>query len=166
MTANLTDSSENTGDASGDTYSSIEDLRGSVYRDVLDGNTGKNTIDGRGGADRMFGRGRDDVLIGGGGNDRLEGGKGNDRLTGGANQDTFVFKAGHGHDVITDYGDGNDRLKLDDSLWGNANLSTAKILNFASVVNGDTVFDFGGGDTMTLENYTDIAGLGADLIVF
>lgn len=164
VTANLADVSVNTGDASGDTYVRVENLLGTVYRDILDGDSGANTLDGRGGADRLFGRGRDDVLIGGGGNDRLDGGKGDDIMTGGANRDTFVF--GTGDDVITDFGNGNDRLKLDDALWDNANLTTSEILDFATVVNGDTVFDFGNGNTLTLENYTDIADLGTDLIVF
>lgn len=164
VTASLANSSGNTGDAAGDTYDSIENLRGSNARDTLIGNTRANRIEGRGGADRIEGRGGDDKLIGGGGNDIVFGGRGDDIMTGGANSDQFVFNSGQ--DVITDFGNGNDRLKLDDALWGNTNLSTADILGFASVVNGDTVFDFGDGNTLTLENYTDIAGLGSDLLVY
>lgn len=164
VTANLASSSENTGDAAGDTYSLIENLRGSTQRDTLTGNSHNNMLDGRGGADREFGRGGDDTLIGGGGVDRLEGGKGDDILTGGANRDTFVFNLGT--DVITDFGHGNDQLKLDDALWNNASLTTSEILDFATVVKGDTVFDFGSGNTLTLENYADIAGLETDVIVF
>ncbi|MEP2655061.1 MAG: hypothetical protein ABJH07_04760 [Sedimentitalea sp.] len=135
-----------------------------MHRDIISGDSGSNRLDGRGGSDRLFGRGHDDVLRGGGGSDRLAGGGGDDFLTGGGGHDTFVF--GLGDDVITDFGNGNDRLKLNDALWGNANLNTAQILDFANVANGDTVFDFGGGNTLTLEDYTDISGLGPDLLTF
>ena len=44
-----------------------------------------------------------DSLSGGDNNDSLWGGKGNDYLTGGDGADTFIFRAGEGTDVITDY---------------------------------------------------------------
>ena len=42
-----------------------------------------------------------------GGMDFLNGGAGNDQLWGGPNNDTFVFKAGSGNDVINDFDSGN-----------------------------------------------------------
>ncbi|PCH73938.1 MAG: hypothetical protein COC12_04450 [Rhodobacteraceae bacterium] len=58
-------------------------------------------------------------------------------------------------------------LALDNALWGGTALTNAQILGFANVVAlTDTVFDFGGGNTLTLENYTDIAALDAVLTVF
>ena len=42
----------------------------------------------------------------------LTSGLGNDQLTGGAGQDKFCIGTGVGRDVIKDYGNGNDRIKL------------------------------------------------------
>jgi len=84
VVANLLKSSVNTGDAKGDTYSSIENLAGSSYADRLTGDVKANVMDGGAG---------DDVLSGGAGNDRLIGGAGFDDLYGGAGSDRFVFRS-------------------------------------------------------------------------
>ena len=89
-------------------------------------------------------------------------GNGQPKGDGGAGVDTFFFNKGA--DVITDFG--NDRLRLDDKLWGNTTLTKAEVLDFATVVGADTVFDFGNGNTLTLENYTDIPGLESLLSIF
>ena len=83
-------------------------------------------------------------------------------MTGGADVDTFVYS--RGNDTVTDF-DG-DMLRLNDVLWGEAALSVSQVLDFAEVQNGDTVFDFGNGHTLTLENYTDIAGLSDQINIF
>lgn len=67
--ASLLNRATNTGDAKGDTYSSIENLTGSSYADRLEGNTGANTLNGGAG---------NDTLIGGAGSDKLIGGSGID----------------------------------------------------------------------------------------
>ena len=72
---------ENTGEkghAEGDTFTEIENLRGSAYNDGLVGNDGANYLAG--------GKGNDG-LWGGAGNDTLEGGAGADRLFGGSGAD-------------------------------------------------------------------------------
>ncbi|MDK1373383.1 MULTISPECIES: calcium-binding protein [unclassified Sinorhizobium] len=69
VTANLASAAANTNDAKGDTYSSIENLIGSIYNDALTGNAGANTLDGDAG---------NDTLVGGAGADRLYGGTGTD----------------------------------------------------------------------------------------
>src|SRR4029077_8025607 len=46
LTANLATPASNTGDASGDKYLSIENLRGSDFNDTLTGNTGNNILEG------------------------------------------------------------------------------------------------------------------------
>jgi Ca2+-binding RTX toxin-like protein len=63
-------------------------------------------------ANDLMGNAGNNVLIGMGGADRLDGGRGNDRLTGGPDGDTFVFKTGSGHDVITKFEVGLDIVDL------------------------------------------------------
>ena len=109
----------------------------------------------------MKGGAGNDVLTGGKGRDILDGGKGNDVMSGGAKRDTFIFNGGN--DVIKAFN--NDKLKLDDALWANKSLSKAKILEFAEVTGNDTLFDFGGGNTLLIEDYTDIGGLASVLVV-
>ncbi|WP_414160014.1 type I secretion C-terminal target domain-containing protein [Pseudomonas sp. BNK-44-b] len=101
---------QNTGGAGLDTLVSIENLIGSDYNDTLIGNDGDNVLSGGLG---------DDILIGGGGNDILIGGPGNDTLTGGSGNDTFVWQKGDtGHDRVTDFTPGSDRLDLSQLLQG------------------------------------------------
>ncbi|MEQ1952974.1 calcium-binding protein [Mesorhizobium sp. CN2-181] len=78
----LTSPTINTGDAAGDTFSSIEYLSGSSFADTLSGSAVNNRIDGGAG---------NDILYGGSGNDTLNGGSGRDTLTGGAGKDVFLF---------------------------------------------------------------------------
>ena len=76
--ANLLVPGDNSGDATGDTYSSIEGLVGSNFGDVL-------RLGNGGGA--IYGNAGDDFLIGGNGNDALHGGSGIVHLIGGAGAD-------------------------------------------------------------------------------
>lgn len=70
------------GDAEGDTLSSIENIYGSAFADMLTGN---------GLANQLWGFDGDDTLEGGAGNDLLVGGKGGDILNGGAGEDTISY---------------------------------------------------------------------------
>jgi Ca2+-binding RTX toxin-like protein len=63
------DSGNWTGDATGDSFSSIENLTGSSFNDVLGMDGGNNVIDGGAGDDLLFGQGGADTLIGGTGFD-------------------------------------------------------------------------------------------------
>ena len=58
----------NTGDATGDSYTNISNLSGSVYNDTLIGNINNNTLSGGDGNDVLEGLGGADTLIGGAGN--------------------------------------------------------------------------------------------------
>lgn len=91
VTANLADSSANTGDAAGDAFASIEALVGSAFADVLVGNAGKTT------------------LSGGAGGDRLDGGGGADVLAGGSGDDVYVVDH-RGDRIVEDAGGGVDRV--------------------------------------------------------
>ncbi|MCT4534613.1 VCBS domain-containing protein [Halodesulfovibrio sp.] len=65
VTADLSDSSRNTGDAAGDAYTRIENLTGSSHADKLIGDDNANQIDGGAGSDIIRGGAGDDILNGG-----------------------------------------------------------------------------------------------------
>lgn len=95
LTVDLAKPADNTGDAKGDRFVSVEGLRGSPLADRLLGDAQANRLEGGGGTDRLYGRD---------GNDRLEGGAGVDRLWGGRGADSFVLRRiADGGDIIADY---------------------------------------------------------------
>lgn len=125
VTVDLLNGITSGGEATGDQISGFENLSGSRFADFLFGTNGANEMRGNDGADILFGRGGDDVLLGGAGRDRLDGGTGADRLnggegddllTGGSGRDTFVFsptfRQDQGHDTISDFQGGLDRIAL------------------------------------------------------
>ncbi|OBY25204.1 hypothetical protein [Leisingera sp. JC1] len=178
VTANLLDASNNTGDAAGDTYISIENLAGSTHGDLLVGNNGDNRMWGIKGNDSMHGEAGNDTLFGGDGDDRLNGNWGNDSLNGGEGQDTlsggrnddvltggygadtFVFMREFHQDTVQDFETGLDTLQLS----GMGYSSVTEALGFATETGGNVVFDFGNGDKLTVLN-TGIAALQDDIIL-
>ena len=103
------------GHAQGDVFTSIENLRGSPYNDMLSGDDSVNAIDGEDGADELQGNGGNDVLKGGAGADRLDGGEGDDELAGDEGDDILV--GGAGADRL-DGGTGVDRASYSGSDAG------------------------------------------------
>ena len=76
----------------------------------------------------LDGTAEDDVIDGGSGDDIITGGAGNDTLTGGRGDDTYVFSAGHGSDIIDNFGglfiDGaSDRVVFTDYSSADATFS-------------------------------------------
>jgi Ca2+-binding RTX toxin-like protein len=94
VTVDLSTQTASGGDATGDTISGFESIRGSEFADNLTGSTGANLISGEDGNDIIAGGAGADELFGEGGTDSIDGGDGNDRLVGGAGADTLVGGAG------------------------------------------------------------------------
>lgn len=164
------------GHATGDVLSGFEQVLGSDHNDdivgsgidnVLIGGKGNDRILGRDGHDDLSGGEGDDTILGEAGNDRIwgdagkdhiRGGFGNDTLSGGTGADVFIFAKGFDLDVITDFQNNVDTIQFD--YAGITDFAKAK--TFARQVGTDTVFDFGGGDVLTVENMT-IAALANDM---
>jgi len=111
------------GDAVGegaDVLTSIENVVGSRWNDVLSGAPGANRLQGGAGDDVVRGGAGTDVLRGGTGADFLAGGPGPDTLFGGPGNDEL--RGGDGSDLLADAsgrdrlrgGDGHDMLRVRD----------------------------------------------------
>jgi Ca2+-binding RTX toxin-like protein len=110
------------------------DFRGAVIDDILMGSNGTDTLNGRNGNDRLTGRG------------------GNDSLSGGADVDTFVFNAGFGNDVITDFtvaGATHDVIEFSTAVFADWAAVQAALTDSAS---GAVIT--AGADTITFNNVT------------
>ena len=128
LTINLGDASQNTGEAAGDSYTSIENIVGSRFNDIIAGDSGDNYLRG--------------FL----GDDVINGGAGDDILRGEAGADIFVFEVGTGADVVIDFVDADDFLDF-------ADFGAANVMNNAVQVGSDVVFTFG-SDVITIEDIT------------
>lgn len=104
-------------DGSDDVDFIIDGDKGSVIRtgrdnDLVDGNGGRDKIFLGSGDDVGFGGAGNDIIFGGRGKDVITGGLGNDKLYGGRDADIFVFNTGDGHDRISGFQDGLDKIDL------------------------------------------------------
>lgn len=133
-------------------------LNGAGGRDSLFGGFGDDTLFGGNGNDNLNGEFDDDIVRGEGGNDRLRGSTGDDTLFGGEGDDLFVFRDGEGRDVIGDFTAGGDVDEIELSGFGAAFDTFDEVIAAANDVGGDAVIDFGGGDTLTIDN-TAVASL-------
>ncbi len=141
LTIDLSNSTNNTGIAAGDTYISIEDIAGSQHSDQITGNNGDN---------RLFGNAGDDTLTGG---------AGTDHLYGGAGADVFIFNTGFGNDTIHDLDDA-DLIQLHSNLLASTSLNGTAVLNdYASLTGTTATLDFGNGDIILIEDITDLSQL-------
>lgn len=128
------------GEAMGDSYVSIENLKGSAHDDVLTGDSGVNHIDGNGGAD---------TIDAGAGNDHVRGGAGADDMQGGEGTDTLSY-------VSSDAGVTID-LAAGTGVGGHAEGDTFS--GFEEVLgssHADTVFGSNGSDRMALGGGDDV----------
>ncbi|MBX9778457.1 MAG: hypothetical protein K2Y71_29130, partial [Xanthobacteraceae bacterium] len=146
VTASLADAGANTGDATGDSYVAIEGLVGSNFNDTL------------------IGDGGDNQLWGVDGNDTLDGGGGSDLMWGMAGDDTFVYSIGV--DAIRDFTAGAGGVdEVDLRSWSSIT-SLADVMARATQVDANTVIDFGGGNTLTLDNVNKNNLVSSDFLFF
>nr|WP_244489932.1 calcium-binding protein [Rhizobium sp. Leaf391] len=171
LVASLANPSGNTGDATGDTYSAIENLIGTGFADQLYGNNADNNINGGVGDDFLKGYGGIDTLDGGDGNDVLVGGAGADLLIGGAGADTASYD-GATEGLIASLGNSSINTgEAEGDTYNNVENLTGS--NFSDTLNGsntiNNVIRGGGGDDL-IKGYTGNdtleGGAGADAFIF
>ena len=105
--------------------------------DLIRGEAGTDSLHGGSGEDSLYGQDGADMLFGGSGADLLMGGAGNDMLFGGTGRDVFSFDNGFGHDVISDFGTG-DQINLARNLNGTGITSAAELATRGMVTGGTT----------------------------
>ncbi len=128
VTADLSRSANNAGEAAGDTYRSIENLIGSNLGDRLVGDGRNNVLDGGDGADTLLGKN---------GNDKLIGGLGPDILNGGRGRDSYVYRtAGEGEDIIQDYSVKDDTLVFSASGFGGGLVDGQEVVAGVTFISG------------------------------
>lgn len=159
-----------------------DDISGGGGADRLDGGAGNDVLRGGEGrdvrwdsldlagypsevnADTLNGGSGDDRLHGQSGRDTLNGGSGDDSLTGGGGRDTFIFTAGHDH--ILDFADNVDQIQLNGSSLGlSGGTTVADVVARGQIVGGDALFDFGGGNSLRIDNVDDLSILLNDLLI-
>ena len=187
VTVNLLTPASNTGDAAGDTFTSIEKVTGTSFADNITGNASANNL---------FGHEGDDTLNGGDGDDWLRGGEGADALNGGNGIDGASYRdanAGVTANLGTAIGTGEAAgdtyfgiellggSEYSDDLTGNANANNIFGYDGDDVINGgdgndliqgwdgnDTLIGGNGNDTLSGNDGNDtlIGGVGSDTFMF
>ncbi|HYC47653.1 MAG TPA: hypothetical protein VED01_19425 [Burkholderiales bacterium] len=148
---NLAAPALNSGDATGDTFSSIEGVIGSSFHDTLVGDNALNLLRGLGGNDYLQAAAGADTLLGETGNDRLEGGLGGDMLDGGIGADHAAYYyalSGVHADLLTPASNTGDAAG--DSYAGIEGLIGT--ISYADVLSGDDaaneIVGLGGADNL------------------
>ncbi len=124
-------------------------LYGDDGKDTLEGGAGDDVLFGGSDNDALYGGAQGDRLGGGGGDDLINGGLGGDRMTGNTGADIFEFRGTFNHDIISDFGNGDDKILLGAELgiW-----DIERILLYQTTeVDGNTVIDLKGWGSITLE---------------
>ena len=137
--------------AQGDTYTSIENIKGSAADDTLIGDNNANVIYGYAGSDHIEGGGGNDVIYSGGGKDYIDGGTGIDTLSYADSWSKVVVN------LVTGTGQGGTSAY--DTILNIENLVGSK---FDDILTGDA-----GNNTLNGGAGKDIlhGGAGADLLI-
>ena len=129
VTVNLLNPGLNMGDAAGDTFNFVRNLRGSQFNDTLVGDNNANVLNGWG----------------------TQGDAG-DTLTGNGGADTFVFSGGHV--TVTDFNHAeNDKVDLSFLNFGTG-ISQTEIQSLIAAAPDSRTLDFGNGQSLTVVNVT------------
>jgi len=148
-------------------------LSGGEGDDSLFGGDGIDILTGGAGADTLEGGTGGDTLDGGDGSDQLLGQSGDDIIEGGLGHDTYTYRSGDGHDIITDAGAYDTILILNGSIQATTTISTngddlvitfdpsnsITIINGAIATSIDALV-FSDGRTLTAENFLSGADSG------
>lgn len=134
----------------------IENLTGGSAADTLIGDAVANYLIGVQGNDSLVGNAGNDTLEGGLNLDTLVGGSGNDSLTGGGGVDTFVFATGAGVDVISDFVDASDLIRITSGATSFANITVTDSGADAIITFSDV--------SITLKNVDHALISGADFV--
>jgi Ca2+-binding RTX toxin-like protein len=140
----------NSGAAAGDTFSGIEQVTGTLYNDVIQGDEAANRLYGLNGADTINGRGGNDIIDGGDGADLLDGGAGNDLIYS-ADETSLsndIIVGGAGKDTVSYFGaDSGVIVDLTANTSGGAALgdSYASVENVIGTYHDDVLRPAAGG---------------------
>jgi serralysin len=130
-------------------------LYGHTGNDTLYGGEGNDYLYGETGNDCLYGQNGDDHLYGSQGNDFLSGGPGNDNLQGGTGSDQYLFSAGDGIDILTDF---SSTIQDKDSILFNETIDKTKFALFKD--QNDLVIAYSGHDQVTIKNqFQDFYGI-------
>ena len=178
VTVNLLNIAANTGDAAGDVYVGIHNIKGSNSADTIVGDNAGDKLYGLGGNDSLTGGSGNDYLYGGAGTDTLVGGAGTDYLDGGAGAD--ALNGTNGTSYAT-YGDATTGVTVNlltpGSNTGDAagdsytNIHNVQGSNSADTIVGDNAGDrlygLGGNDLIAGGGGNDYlyGGAGTDTLV-
>ncbi len=141
-----------------------DEIGGGTENDLIEGNSGNDSLYGGLGNDTVLGGSGDDLIFGAAGDDSLDGGLGNDTIYAGPGNDTVVYN--DGADELQFFSGSQDRLELDDALWGGGLTAAQVVSTFGATVGGDFVLDFGGGNTVTLVGLGGVTGLESQIDIF
>ncbi|MGE0256480.1 MAG: beta strand repeat-containing protein [Alphaproteobacteria bacterium] len=155
VTVNLTAGTATGGDATGDTFSSFENVRGSAHNDTLTGDANANVLEGGAG---------DDTLAGLAGADTLDGGQGFDTATYAAsnaavqvNLGAGTATGGHAQDDILVSIEQLIGSAFNDTLTGGAGSNTIEGGAGADTLNGDggvNTLSYAGSTAGVIVNFT------------
>ena len=89
-----------------------DELTGTDATEYIHSFGGDDTIQGLDGNDLIHSGKGNDIIDAGGGRDVIGGDRGDDTITGGTGADMFDFRRGFGNDIITDFENGIDLIRL------------------------------------------------------
>jgi Ca2+-binding RTX toxin-like protein len=145
----------NMGAASGDFYSSVESLTGTLFGDRLVGDGNGNRLSGLAGADNLFGGGGDDILTGGAGIDNVDGGDGIDIAIFSGLRTAYTITA-MGNGVQVTGPDGTDLLvKIEFAKFEDQNINILGGADTEMISNADGSYAFHRVDALNAQPYTD-----------